>query len=210
MKKAVLFDIDGTLLDSYDFVFEGMKYSLTFHGHPYPFKNKIQQAMGKPLNEFYKVLFPDGNIESLAEKHREFQKDNFHLIQPFPKVNKILKELKEKGFLLAAISNRMRKSLIHSLEMNKILSFFDVILSAEDVANPKPHKEHVLAALKTLKVKQENAFMVGDTDEDIKAGQNAGVKTVGVTYGFLGEDIKKYKPDYVIDSIEELLGIIGN
>ncbi|MCL4366439.1 HAD-IA family hydrolase, partial [Patescibacteria group bacterium] len=99
-------------------------------------------------------------------------------------------------------------NILKSLKHVGILDYFDIVVGADDVNNPKPHQDHVLAALQKLGVEPENAYMVGDTDHDILAGKSAGVKTIGVTYGWLGQDIKKYKPDYVIDDIEQLLKIL--
>lgn len=207
MKRAVLFDIDGTLLDTWDFVIKARDYSLSFHGYT-PSKEQLSKALGKPLIEFYKILAPGVDPLQLMQTHIEFQKQNPQLVQLFPKTKKILKYLKDHGFLLAAISNRMRQSLLKSLKETEIDNLFDVVLSVDDVKNPKPHKEHVLTALKLLKVELSNAYLVGDTGEDILAGKNAKIKTVGVTYGFLGKDIVKHNPDYVIDDISELLKIL--
>lgn len=208
MKKAVLFDIDGTLLDTYNFVFHAVKHSVTVHGYSYPAKEKIGEAMGKPLLEFYEVLVPEANPSMLAKSHVEFQQENFHLAKPFQKAKKILKHLKNSGFLIGAVSNRLKESLLHTLKRAKLYDYFDVIISADDVVNPKPHPRHLLAALNKLEVKPENSYMVGDTENDILAGKNAKVKTIGVTYGFLGKDIAEHNPDYLIDDIEELLKIL--
>lgn len=210
MRKAVLFDIDGTLLDTYNFVFNAVKHSVKVHGYSYPAKEKIGLAMGKPILEFYEVLVPEADPSLLANTHIEFQRQNFHLAKPFQKTKKILKHLKNSGFLIGAVSNRLKESLLHTLKRAKLYDYFDVIISADDVVNAKPHPRHLLTALNKLEVKPENSYMVGDTDQDILAGKNAGVKTVGVTYGFLGPEIRKYNPDYLIDGIEELLEIIGN
>lgn len=208
MKKAVLFDIDGTILNDFDFIYSAVKHAIETHRYPYPLEEDLKKAMGKPLLEFYMIILPMADSEALAKTHHEFQQKNFHLIKAFPKVKQTLKDLKEAGFLLAAVSNRSRGSLIPSLKLTKIYKFFDVVVTADDVVNPKPHPDHLLTALKYLKVKPANAFIVGDTDKDIAAGKSAGVKTVGVTYGFLGKDIEKHQPDFVIDNIEELLKIL--
>lgn len=208
MKKAILFDIDGTVLDSRDFVFDAVKYTLAQAGYPYPKEEIIKKVMGKPLVEFYKTLLSGIDPIKLSELHQEFQKENYHLIKPFPGTQKTLKALKASGFLMAAVSNRMRESLLYSLELTKIMAFFDVVVAADDVSNPKPHQDHLLTALRSLQVKSEKAFMVGDTENDILAGQNAKVKTVGVTYGWLGKGIKKHNPDFVIDEIDQLLEIL--
>lgn len=208
MKKAILFDIDGTLLDSWDFIFDSVKNSLAIHKLPDLTDETIKKAIGKPLAEFYEILMPGIDPALLSQTHREFQEKYFHLIKPFAKTKQTLKKLKDKGFLVASVSNRIKKSVLHSLKLAKISGFFDVIVSADDVNNPKPHQEHLLVALEKLDVKPENSYMVGDTDQDILAGKNAGIKTVGVTYGFLGKDIAKHNPDYIIDDIAQLMDIL--
>lgn len=206
-KKAVLFDVDGVLLDTWDFVFQALQYTLSFHGYPKSM-DQIKKMMGQPLLDFYSSLVPEGPAEVLAQTHRSFQEEKFHLSKPFPKAKKVLKILKSKGILLAAISNRTKSSLNRSLKNAQIFKYFDVILSAEDVKNPKPHPEHIHLALRKLKVKPNQAYMVGDTDVDILVGKNAGVQTIAVTYGFAGKDILKHNPDYVIDDLEDLIKII--
>lgn len=208
MKKAVLFDVDGTLLDTADFIFGAFKHTLVTHGHSIPADKLIKKAMGKPLLKFYKTFFPKSDPKIYAQTHIDYQAERFYLSKPFPKIRKLLKKLKDSEFLIAAVSNRTRDSLIRSLKQAKIFEYFDLVISAEDVVNPKPHKEHINVVLKKLKVKPQNAYIVGDMDHDILAGKNAGIKTVGVTYGFLGQEVKKYHPDYLIDSIEELQQVL--
>lgn len=208
MKKAILFDIDGTLLDTRDFVFGSVKNCMAVHKLPGVSDKELKKVMGKALVEFYGTLFPGVDPSLLTKTHREFQENNFHLIKQFPKTKKTLQFLKKSGFLLAAVSNRMRESLVHSLKLAGIFDYFDTVVCADDVVNPKPHREHLLAALLDLKIGSENVYMVGDTENDILAGKNANIKTVGVTYGWLGKDIAKHNPDYVIDDIEDLFKIL--
>lgn len=164
--------------------------------------------MHRPLVEFYKALLPAVDPAKLVKAHGKFQEEKTHAVKPFPNTRKTLKELKTTGRLLAAVSNRARESLHQSLKGAKLLEFFDLVVSVEDVKNPKPHAEHVQVALKRLQVLPGHAYMVGDTQVDIVAGKNAGVKTIGVTYGFEGKTIKNHNPDFVIDDIEELLTLI--
>lgn len=208
MKKAILFDIDGTLLDTHDFIFDAVKHSLATHGFGYPEDKLLKKAIGRSLLEFYEILLPDADPTKLANTHHDFQQKNFHLVKLFPNTKMVLSDLKSAGFSMAAVSNRSRESLIPSLKLTGIFKFFDAVLSVDDVESPKPHKDHLLVALKSLQVKSGNAYMVGDTENDILAGKAAKVKTVGVRYGWLGKDIAKHKPDYLIDDIEQLLDIL--
>ena len=205
--KAVLFDIDGTILDTLDFVFTAVQYTLDKHRLIIT-EEKLTQAKGKHLIEFYKSIFPNEDFELLAETHHDFQQDKFDLGKLFPGAQKVLKKLKSEGVLIAAVSNRSKISLVKSFKLLEIDDFFDVIVTFEDVENPKPHKDHPNKALELLGVEKEFAIMVGDTENDILAGKAAGIKTVGVTYGWIGKDIKKANPDFVIDNIEELLKVL--
>ncbi len=208
MKKAVLFDIDGTIIDSWDFIFGAVKYTLKKHGHDISEEVLVSAMGGRSLLDYYKFLLPKADWEEIAKSHNEFQQDKFDLGKPFPGAKKLLKKLKLQGYLMGAVSNRTRESLKITLDRAEFSHFFDIAVSAEDVKNPKPHPEHVLAALTYLKVEPKNSFMIGDTQHDIEAGKNAGVKTIGVTYGFLGKDIKDHNPDFVIDNLEELLRVV--
>lgn len=207
MKKAVLFDIDGTILDTYDFVFTAVKYTLDKHNLTVT-EEKLTQAKGKPLVEFYKFIFPNQDYKLFSQTHDDYQQDKFGLGKPFPGVKKVLKKIKSQGFLIAAVSNRSRDSIVNSLKLGKVYDYFDVIVALEDVENPKPHKDHPLKALEFSGVQAEFAIMVGDTENDILAGKSAGIKTVGVTYGWIGNEIKNHNPDFVIDNLSELIKLL--
>ena len=206
MIKAILFDIDGTILDTSDFVFSAVKYTLAKHNLSITEEN-LTLAKGKPLVEFYKFLFPSQDYQLFSKTHDDYQQDKFDKVKIFPGVLKVLRKLKADGFLLAAVSNRTRISLVKSLKLGKIYKYFDMIVALEDVENPKPHKDHPLKALELLDVEKEFAIMVGDTENDILAGKNAGIKTIGVSYGWAGDEIKNHNPDFVIDKIDELFSL---
>lgn len=208
IKKAVLFDIDGTLIDSWDFIFGAVKHALQKHGHDISEEVLVSAMGGRSLLDYYKFLLPKADWEEIAKSHSDYQQDKFDLGKPFKGAKKILKKLKSSEFLIGAISNRSRVSLKTTLDRAEFSRFFDIVVSADDVKNPKPHPEHVQAALTYFKVEPNNSFMVGDTQHDIEAGKKAGVKTIGVTYGFLGKDIENHNPDFVIDDLEELLKVL--
>ncbi len=207
MIKAILFDIDGTILDAHEFIYSAFEYTFKKYDHTVD-PELIAKASGKPLVEFYQSVLPDADFELLAQTHRDFQEDKHHLAKPFFSVIETFKALKKRNIELAAVSNRTSLSLIKSLKTHDVYQFFDVVLGFDDVENPKPHPEQLLKALKMLKVNKSEAIMVGDTQKDILAGKAAGIKTVGVTYGFIGEKIKDSHPDFVIDNIEQLLKMV--
>jgi len=195
-------------LDAHEFVLGALRYTFSQINYPIPSDADIKKTMGRTLAEFYRIHSPGIDPSSLAKSHKEFQEKNFHLLKLFPKAEETLIKVKEEGFSIAAVSNRSRDSLLHSLKLVQIFDYFDAVVSVDDVVNPKPHKEHVLTALKHLKVKPDFAYMVGDTQHDVAVGKSAKVKTVGVTYGFLGKDIAAHNPDFLINDISQLLKIL--
>lgn len=209
MKKfeAVLFDIDGTLLDTTELLFRSFEHTLATHKIPVKSRDEIGRLIGMYVAEIYKKLAPGINPNALIETHFTFQAQNLHLATIFPNTKTVLETLQNAGVKLAAISNRIRTSR-QSLKLAGISEYFDVIITAEDITNPKPHPEIIEKALIYLGVKPKKAAIVGDTESDILTGKNARVTTIGVTYGFHGQRLAESKPDFLVHDISEILPII--
>lgn len=210
MIKAALFDVDGTLLDTTEFIFQAYEHTLNTHKlSPIP-REELTKLIGQPLGEIYKLIAPSIQHTILMETHKDFQKQNLHLSKPFPQVVETLKKLHEAGIKLAAITSRSRVTSANTLELAGIKHFFDIIVSMEDVTKLKPDPEPLLKALDMFHMKPEDAVMIGDTYADVQAGQNTGTKTIAVSYGFHGAEVNKHKPDYLVHKFEEILPIILN
>ncbi len=206
--RAILFDIDGTLLDTFDFIYGAFEYTFRVHGIASLSRDEISHLMGGPLTEVYTAMAPGHDAAALAETHRVFQENNVQLAKLFPDTIKVLDALKMQGLKLAAVTTRSVRTSVLSLEQNGIADYFDIVISAEDVARHKPDPEPIVKALHVLKIKPTDAIMVGDTTADIMAGKNAGTKTVAALYGFGGERLRELKPDYLIAELKELLTIV--
>lgn len=206
--KAVLFDVDGTLLNTKEFIYQAYEYTFRLHNLPEIPRDELDRMMGKSLEDCYKHFAPSYDISSLCNTHRIFQTENLNLSVPFPNTKGTLDKIKEAGLKTAAITTRSQRTSVHTLELARIKDKIDVVISGEDRGKHKPHPEPLLKALKQLGVRPEKAIMVGDTDVDILAGKNAKTKTIGVTYGFHGKRIVESNPDYVIDDIADIIPII--
>lgn len=205
--KAVLFDADGTLLDTREFIYQAFEYTFRHHGIPPVPREKLSPLMGTPLEKVYATIVPDTDAAVLSATHREFQRHNGQLVQVYPGVIETLKTLKAKGIKTAIITSR-KEHVASTLEHTEIFDLVDVVVTGQDVARHKPHPEGVLKVAETLNLLADVAVMVGDTPSDIEAGKNAGMTTVGVTWGFYGPAIQQTHPDYVISDMEELLPIV--
>ncbi len=206
--QAILFDIDGTLLDTTEFIFQAYEHTLQLYNLPVFPREKLSNVMGQSLESIYQRLAPQYTPELLCEVHRTFQEAHLDLSFPFEGVEEILRTLHKNKIKMAAITTRSRRTSAKTLEGAGIAHYFDVIISGEDVKKIKPDPEPLLLALRKLHVKPQNAVMIGDTDADILAGKNAGTHTIGVTYGFQGEKITQSNPDYVVRDLDGLQHIL--
>jgi len=211
LKTAVLFDADGTILDSEEWLNESFRRTAKELGFFDSVKDKLEGLLtGKPLRERYIDLAPDEDVEECIRVHMRHQADIMDLIEPFEGVAYTLALLSSEDVVLAVVtSRRTRAPLIEVLRKYDLERFFSAVICLEDVENPKPHPEGILLAMRMLGVNDnDNVFMVGDAVVDIEAGKNAGVKTVGALYGFEGDRLTETEADYLINSFPEVLDII--
>jgi len=206
--KATLFDIDGTLLDTSEFIFQAYEHTLDKYGYPQKSREEIAMLIGKSLEVCYKMLTGIDDVQELSEAHREFQLGHLHLSKAYPKTHNTLETLRSAGIKIAAITTRSKASALKTLELAGLCKYMDYTIALEDVENLKPHPEPLIKTLNYLGVLPENAAMIGDTDVDILAGKNAGTVTVGVTYGFHGRRIIESDPDHVVDDIAEIIPLV--
>ncbi len=202
----MLFDVDGTLLDTTEFILGAYEYAFASFSVKAPPREQLTLMVGRPLEECYQELLPAATPEQVAElciRHRDFQVEHPELSFPYDGVGALLTDLRNAGIRLGAVTNR-RKTARMTLERAGLGSLLDVVVDGDDVLNHKPNPEGVLRALTAVNVAPAEAFMVGDAPVDIHAGRAAGAKTVGVTYGFQGELIRDTEPDYVVSRVEDL------
>jgi pyrophosphatase PpaX len=203
--QAILFDVDGTLLDTREFIYQAFEHTFQQHHLPMVSRDNLAARLGQSLESIYECMVPSHNCHLLCDTHRSFQENNLHLSVLFPHVETTLTALQKRGIRLAVVTTRSRRTSVRTLENAGIARFFEVVVSGEDVTNLKPDPEPLRYALTKLGIAPDQAVMVGDTAADVLAGKSAGTRTIAVTYGFGGPMIRQYNPDFVIDDIEMLL-----
>lgn len=208
MIKAILFDIDGTLLDTSELLYQAFEYAIKSQGLVPPSREEMSKVIGVSLEKCYLAFAPLGNNALLCKAHNEFQLENPHLSKLFPETVPVLIKLKEMGLKLVGITNRWKSTAEVSIKRAKLDKYLDFVNYRDGFKNIKPDPEMLLHAIQKLGMNKDEAVMVGDTAIDIEAARGAGIKSVGVTYGFLGQEIAKEKPDFVIDNLSQLLKIL--
>lgn len=218
--QCILFDLDGTLVDSAPDLANAVNATLSALGRPTFSQNSIRNWVGngaKTLIE--RALCGQAEISdkldpALARDALSVFLEHYktHLCIDsvlYPGVKDTLEQLSQKGFVLGLVTNKPAAFISPLLEGLNIAEYFSCQIGGDSLANKKPHPEPLTTAIAQLNQTIENTLMVGDSRNDILAAQAAGVKSVAVTYGYnYGQDIRKNNPDYVFDHFSEILKIL--
>jgi HAD superfamily hydrolase (TIGR01509 family) len=184
--KAILFDLDGTLVDSNDRHVAAWEKAFARHGQHVP-RDRIRSQIGKGGDTFVPALLPDlsdDEQEALADAHGEvFQGEHLDAVEAFPGAHDLVARVKAAGLKVALASSAAQKELDHYADLLGIRDLVDVTTTADDVKTSKPAPDIVAVALEKLGVAADEALFVGDTPYDIEAGARAGVRTVAVLSG---------------------------
>ena len=205
---AALFDVDGTVLNTAEYIFQAYKYTIGLHFKRVVTWEEVVPVLGLPFEECYRILTKSNKVDHLTKCHHEFQCRNLHLATAYPNTLLTLQALTKKGVAIAAVTSRFSDQLKATLKFAGVDKYFKVIVTPQEVKNPKPDPESIFKVLKVLKVKADRAVFIGDSPVDIEAGKNAKVKTIAALYGFHGERLLEAKPDYVIADIQEIIPLI--
>jgi HAD superfamily hydrolase (TIGR01509 family) len=199
--STVLLDVDGTLLDTREFIFAAFEHTLRAFELPARSRDELARLVGPPLEAIYRDI--GGGNEP------DFQVANLHLAVAFAGAAETLVYLRDRGVRLAAVTSRSRRTSVASLEQTGLLQLLEAVVSAEDAEALKPDPRHLRAALEALAVDGNGVAMVGDTPADIAGGRNIGAFTVAALYGFHGPAVLDSHPDAGIEDIRDLPRALG-
>jgi pyrophosphatase PpaX len=209
--RAVLYDFDGTLADSTDLIMRCYRHTMRTHLGEVPPDEDWLSGFGMTLeSQLARFARDEAMAAAMLETYREFQ-NTIHdeLLRPFPGAAETVAELDRRGYRLAIVTSKHRRSAMRGMELCGIVEHFDAIVTPEDVTEPKPHPEPVLFALDRLGVAPEEALFVGDSPHDIAAGQAAGTRTAGVLWGpFPRAALENARPDALLGAQHDVLRLL--
>lgn len=207
--QTVLFDLDGTILDSNELINISFEYTFKQYGYSFT-REEIIAFNGVPLREAFAKVDPN-QAEAMIETYRTFNlAKHEEYIKLFPNVIETIEQLKHHQIQIGIVTSKMRHSVNVGMEITGLDRYFETIVTIDDIVHAKPHPESVIKAMKALDGKAQSTLMVGDNYHDIVAGQNAGVKTAGVAWTGKGEEfLASYKPTYMLQDMKDLLKIVG-
>ncbi|MCM3711984.1 pyrophosphatase PpaX [Sporosarcina luteola] len=205
---TLLFDFDGTLLDTNELIIQTFQTVLNSH---YPGKYEredILPFLGPTLKETFDSIDPE-NSERLIAEYRTWNIANHDAFaSEFDGVSETLRQLKSSGYKMAIVSTKRNDMIMKGLRLMEAEDLFDTVVGLDDVQHAKPHPEPLLLAMERLNSTPAETLMIGDNVHDILGGKNAGVRTAGVAWSAKGEKfIREQEPDFVLQHISDLLKI---
>ncbi|AIQ10717.1 pyrophosphatase PpaX [Paenibacillus durus] len=211
MIECVLFDLDGTIVNTNELIISSFMYALQQHAQPAITREQMIPHMGTSLPDQLKAFTNLEDVSALEASYRHYQVE-YHdeLIRSFPNVNETLEELRRREIKLGVVTTKIRPTTIRALEMFDLQQYMDTVVTLNDVTKLKPDPEPVLTAVRNLGVNPEKTLMVGDSGVDIQSAKAAGVLAAGVAWSLKGEDtLRKYGPDFILQDMTDLYEIVS-
>jgi len=213
MLPALLFDLDGTLVDSIQLILNSARFAFVgFEGH-IPSDDEWRTGIGRPLQAVLREYARnDAEADRLLVRYREYQLENHdRLLHAYDGIVSMLRAFAEAGHPLVVVTSKSDWLARRALELVGVSDLFPVLIGCDSTLKHKPDPEPVELALTLLGRAASDAIFVGDSPHDIEAGRAARVYTVGVTWGaFAREEMDASGADVVIDRVADLPAAVAH
>jgi pyrophosphatase PpaX len=204
---ALLFDLDGTLVDTIELIMQSMEFAFADFDGPRPSRELWLEGLGIPLRtQLAAHARTAEQLEWMIARYRLFQGEHHdRMTLLYPGVAEVLAALRADGHPMAIVTSKFHAGAVKALTHVACIEHFGAIIGGDSAEFAKPRPEPVLLALEKLGRAPDNAIMIGDSPHDIRAGNAAGVETAAVLWGpFTREQLVPAEPTYWLGSIGEL------
>ncbi len=196
--KAILFDMDGVLTDSFSAWGCIINDAMRDIGKKPLSKAELRKHFGSPVEKDQQTHFKGYSIEEIRQMYLKHYFKHWKKIALFPDARSVLREVAGNGWKIGLTSNSTKDIIGPVMKRHRLSGYFDVVMSMDDVKNRKPHPEMILKACRLLKVKTSETLVIGDTQNDMIAGKKAGCTTIGV----------KTKGDYTVSRLSSITSFL--
>lgn len=205
---ALLFDLDGTLIDSYDLIASSFRHACRTVLDRDLSDGEVEARWGEPLAARFSAVDP-GRVAQLVEVYTAYyDTEHSRLSRPFPGVYDMLAQLARRRFSMAVVTSKRRRSTVQALEAFRLAPFIRIAVTSEDVPAPKPAPDPIIEAARRAGARVESVWMIGDGAFDIAAAKAAGAVSIAALWGTRErEALLAGGPDYVVERPEEVVAL---
>ena len=209
--NTVLFDLDGTVLDTNRLILESFHHAFGNVYGKVPEDDALTCYFGMTLHEaFRRIATREEDIPHLISYFREYNLANHDAyVQPFPGAQEVLAGLKENNYKIGIVTAKLNRTARRGLALFDLEQYVDAFIGADDTHIHKPDPFPVLECLRRMNAQGQESLMVGDSPHDMTAGRLSGCTTVFVNYSVVRVEDQDLESDYRINSLSELKGILG-
>jgi phosphatidylglycerol---prolipoprotein diacylglyceryl transferase len=210
-QPVLLFDLDGTLLDTEPAILETYRHLFEKYRTVEEFAREKQlEVLGPPLAKMFPIYFPDKNTDDLIKEYREYNfKIHPEFVKPMNNCEELLKSCKEQGYKIGVVSTKFKDGVKLGLDLFNLTQYVDVVLGQDDVQHGKPNPEGIFKACTELGEGHDSCIYVGDSATDIFAAHNAGVYSIGYIFNEeRSQKLKDSKPNVLIHDLIEIKEIL--
>jgi pyrophosphatase PpaX len=206
--RVVLFDLDGTVVDSGEIILASMRHATkTVLEQEIPDHELMASVGGPGLEAQMHAIAPD-RVDELVRVYREHNEPLHAELESCDGIDRVLVRLKEQGRRLGIVSAKRRRTVELAFDRVPLGHLFDVIVGGDETERHKPDPEPLLLAVERLGAEPAEAAYVGDSPYDMVAARAAGIFAVGVTWGRIHDRAALAEADVVVDTAEELLAVL--
>lgn len=213
--KLIIFDLDGTLLDTLQDLGDSCNAILQQYGYPTHPLSAYKKFVGNGVQKLIERALPEHARSTeiiatlLTAFKSQYEQQTISHTRPYAGIVSLLQTLKSSGYLISVASNKYHEAVIPLMEKYFPTIAFDLILGHRTGHPAKPDPDIVLDTLQTLGIAKENCWYVGDSSVDMDTANHAAVTAIGVTWGFRDEDeLRQHGAKYIIHAPQELLDIV--
>lgn len=214
MIKTVLFDLDGTLLNTLTDLSNSVNYALNSHHLPQRTELEVRSFLGNGIHNLIEKSVPENTPSELLED--VFQSFKSYYLQhgldstaPYPGIMSLLKALQQKSVKMAIISNKV-DTAVQQLNKKFFSDYIGIAIGEKPQIRRKPAPDSVLLAIKALDANPATTLYVGDSEVDYETAHSAGIRCALVTWGFRDRlDLEDLHADYYVNSPHELMAVIS-
>lgn len=209
MKKFVIFDLDGTLLNTLEDLKDSTNFALHEFAYPKRTLDEVRSFLGNGVQKLIERAVPKDcqNVEECLKCFKNHYSENmYNKTAPYEGIVEVLKELREKGLKIGVVSNKF-DAAVKELCEKYFDGLIDVAIGQSDEVAKKPAPDGVLKAMEILGAEKEFTIYVGDSDVDVQTAKNANLPCIGVTWGFRDRE-NLFGADFIIEKPCDIINVI--